>query len=62
MNIGEEAWCRDLLGDRHTAISLVALEHQDLEAGAREIAGASEPIMPGPDHDGFVCAPGILLS
>jgi len=56
MNIGEEARCRDLLGDRHAAIGLVALEHQDLEAGSREVAGAGQPVVPGADHDGFVRA------
>ena len=56
VNVGEEARRGKLLGDRHAAIGLVALEHQDLQPGAGEIAGASEPVMSGADDNGLVGA------
>ena len=56
VNVGEEARRGKFLGDRHAAIGLVALEHQDLQPGAGEIAGASEPVMSGADDNGLVGA------
>lgn len=57
MDVGEEAWSRQFLRDRHAPIGLVALEHQNLEAGASEIAGACQSVMPRADDDSFAGAP-----
>ena len=54
MKVGEEAGRGGFLGDRHAAIGFVALRHQHLETCVCEIAGASEPVMPGADDDDFV--------
>ena len=44
----------DLAADRRAADPRVALEHQHLEAGAREIGGIGQAVVAGADDDGIV--------
>src|SRR5207237_7452413 len=43
-----------LLGDAGAADDVAALKHQDAQAGAGEVAGSHEPVVPGTDQDGVV--------
>ena len=49
MHVRKEARCRKRLGDRHAADRGVALQHEHLEPGPGEIAGAGEAVVAGAD-------------
>jgi hypothetical protein len=53
MDVGEVTRARELLGNRHAAISRIPLQNKDLEACLGEIAGPSQAIVPGADDNGF---------
>ncbi len=45
---------KDFLRHRRAAHDVAPLEHQDLLAGAREVGGVHEPVVPASDDDDVV--------